>query len=430
MAYGYFELDPVQDLGIKQQYQSVFRTTPAPLHESHSVTSVAPFHEDPYPVKKHPDIYDKYHSVFRKTPSPIVHDYAHDVHAVKPLHNDLHAVKKPYEVNHYHYGHKHHYETHIPLKYPVNDHHHHEFEEFFGHPGDKIQKEILAINDPWLPDAHPVLATPSIPPVIEPYREFDVSHLKTKPKAHHFSHYNADYELFGNENYDYLDEPQGPGFTLPGTSFHENFGTKDVITPYIKNHDDFQTYYKSKSTKKPFIGNILLSTTKPKRPRPTKLSFKYKGRPAVKPTLAPLINLLTTLNPFKSKHKRPTKAPSIKKTTAQPSFLGTPLPKLPDLGEMTHGYKKFIDQQGNKAMGFINGLLGKSDKVQRDMAFSLIEDKAKAQRRLGFIDDKTKVSIATYDRPKTQFSSGGHRELSRLEQIKLLLKEARDRPLL
>ena len=64
-------------------------------------------------------------------------------------------------MKHHHYGHKHHFETHIPLKYPGIQHHrdplHNDFQHFFGHPGDKIQKEILSINDPWLPDSAPLI---------------------------------------------------------------------------------------------------------------------------------------------------------------------------------------------------------------------------------------------------------------------------------
>ena len=193
---------------------------------------------------------------------------------------------------------------------------------------------------------------------------------------------------------------------MPGTSFAENFKGQDgMLTPHhIKTqHDHFPNFYK---TKKPFVPSIqIASTTKPRHKKPTKVYKKHKGRP----TLAPLVNLLTTLNPFKG-HRRPgaSKPPSVKKVTAKPSFLGTPLPKIkPMLDDIEHGYKQFINQGGK----FFNGLFGSnSQQVQRRQGYTtLIEDKAAKPSRL---------------------SVGGQKELSRLERIKLLLKEAREQPLL
>lgn len=444
LSFGYFELDPVQDLDIKQKYNSVFRKHPKPHHEQevvHLPVTPEPFsyqhpkyHEDhhAHDVIRYPSVFDQYQSVFRKTPKPIIHD---DPYAIKkPRHDPLAP-----EVNHYHFGHKQPI-THIPLKYPIQDHHlEHEFEDFFGHPGDKIQEHILAINDPWLPEGAPLLTATASPPRLEPYKELDVSHLKKKKKPKH--HYD-DYEFFDHENYDDYDYdihngPQGPGFTLSGTNFEDNFKNIDVLAPSLKSPDHFLGHHKSKH---PFVPSLLLPST-PKPHHKHKPAHKHKHKhskakkpkfPALKTTLKPFVNLLTTLNPFHKKglfKKRPTKAPIkkttlsplVKKTTPQSSFLGTPIPSL---GDVASGYRQFIDNQGKSAMGLISGLFGSNEQsVQRRNGNAHLPPFVKANIKT--INMKSPSTTKT-----NKVIGGGHKELTRLEEIKLLLKEARDRPLL
>ena len=89
------------------------------------------------------------------------------------------------------------------------------------------------------------------------------------------------------------------------------------------------------------------------------------------------------------------------------------LPKLPKLKDLTSGYKSFIDEQGGKVRDFMNGLLGQGgDKVITDR----------------ISEDETSSGAETGD--FGPIISARHKELSQLEHIKILLKEARDQPLL
>merc|ERR1712062_596353 len=95
-------------------------------------------------------------------------------------------------------------------------------------------------------------------------------------------------------------------------------------------------------------------------------------------------------------------------TTTKPSILSTLMPKIPILDSISNGYNQFIDEQSGKLTNFVSGLFGKNDHKSSTNHFKM--------------DRSSSSSIP--------LSEGGLNELSQLEQIKLLLKENRDKPLL
>lgn len=409
----------------------VHNTTPKPFKTYNIPTHQPYYNPQPeeyfYPEPEpHKEIYSSSPLPYVSTPVPTTtHDpyfkpgFEFENHLVKPTiqpyqEEYLYAPVDPYVPKHHHLGHKHKYVTHKHLNYPYG----HGFDEygFMAEPGDKIQKHILHFNDPWLPRGPEVKVTPS-PPKYQPYKQYDLStyynYDGSSDNHHHddlafYKHEHAKRKIpidLGREkglktvqnafdNLDYLDDygdepyfqpskPRFPDiFDIPPSHYGTNFKTtqKPKVIKTIKTTKKPMVFHHStirptlQDLVKPLITTIGSTTTTKK---PFKLKFKPKGK------------VISTKRPFMLK---PTQTP-------KPSILSTIMPKIPILDQIP----SFIDEQGGKLTNFVTGLLGNSKSDQQP---SLKMDR------------------------KSLLSTGGHNELSQLEQIKLLLKENRDRPLL
>ena len=368
-------------------------------------------------------------------------DFENHLHYAKPVtiepaYQDeyLYAPVDPYVPKHHHLGHHHKYVTHKHLKYPYGHENH--FDGFSHQPGDQIQKHILHSNDPWLPKGPEVKVTPS-PPKYQPYKEYDLSSYYNYDGSdgssikynHHddlafYKHEHAKRKIpidLGREkglktvqdafdHLDYLDdyEPYFQPSDKPRFPDHFDIPTSDYGT-------NFDNGYKGKITLKTTVKPITSyhhSTIKP-------TSYHHS---TIRPTLQDLvkpnpttIGTTTTKKPFKLKFKPKgivisTKRPILSKptTTTKPSILSTLMPKIPILDSISNGYNQFIDEQSGKLTNFVSGLFGKNDHKSSTNHFKM--------------DRSSSSSIP--------LSEGGLNELSQLEQIKLLLKENRDKPLL
>ena len=137
-----------------------------------------------------------------------------------------------------------------------------------------------------------------------------MQHQHHQKDPYNYDNYDYDYGLYEND--------QSDGFKLHGTSYLENFEGEDIFNEYDLNYhhkgrtpSPFQPSYPITSkpsyhpiTSKPSYHHI---TSKPKKPHHHTTNniykFKHKAKrpkiPSIKTTIAPLVNLLTTLNPFK-----------------------------------------------------------------------------------------------------------------------------------
>ena len=99
------------------------------------------------------------------------------------------------------------------------------------------------------------------------------------------------------------------------------------------------------------------------------------------------------------------KLPNFSTTTKAPNLISTLVPKMPNLG-----LKKFIGQQGGKVMDFVSGLFGRNQEKDFKDRMMTVNEELKDQGSI--------------------MSQGGQSELTQLEQVQMLLKSARDKPLL
>ena len=125
---------------------------------------------------------------------------------------------------------------------------------------------------------------------------------------YHQQHHPKDPYLYDDYDYDYgnyENDHQSEGFKLHGTSYHENFEGEDNFNEYDLN------YHHKGRTPSPFKPSYPI-TSKPKKHHHHKSTknniykFKHKAKkpkiPSIRTTIAPLVNLLTTLNPFKGNY--------------------------------------------------------------------------------------------------------------------------------
>ena len=222
----------------------------------------------------------------------------------------------------------------------------------------------------------------------------------------HFSE-GADYEHFNWGDYELEKEPhkfndgfynlQDPALgsirpTLKDLKQEFARPPFQASTPIIKG-----TFKPSLITGKP-KGNVKTTTLKPKKPIKV---VKKKKKTTLKLPKLPKLNL-----------------PKIVTTTVAPStnLLSTLMPKIPNLGAVASGFhQEFIDKPIGRVRDFVTGIFGPKNSKEKEIS-----------ERTMFVNDNSDFE----ENFKEDFSEGGKQELTKLERIKMLLRDARDKPLL
>ena len=432
-------------------------TTPEPF-KTYNIPTHQPYY-NPQPEEYFYPAPEPHKIPYVSSPAPYVSTTTHDPYfqpgfefenhlhkpaTIQPAYQDeyLYAPVDPYVPKHHHLGHKHKYVTHKHLKYPYGHENHHDGSDFFTQPGDKIQKHILHFNDPWLPKGPKVKVTPS-PPKYQPYKEYDLS-----------SYYNYDGSDGSSNQYSHNDDlsfykHEHSKRKIPIDLGREK-GLKTVQDAFehLDYLDDYEPYYQPSPEKPRFPDIFDIPTSdygtnfengykgyKAKVPSTTTVKPTIYHHSTIRPTLqdlvkpfssvtTPTIGTTTTQKPFKLKFKPKGTVISTKRPillsqptkTPKPSILSTLMPKIPILDHISNGYTQFIDEQSGKLTNFVSGLFGgQNDRLSHNNAAGKSSSSFK-------MDRSSSSSIP--------LSTGGLNELSQLEQIKLLLKENRDKPLL
>ena len=396
-------------------------STPKPYVSTPTyVSTTAPYVSDTY------DPYFEPGFEFEPYKQPYQEDWPHDHgHPDDWQQAPYVPIKDPYAPVHHHTAHKYKYVSHKHLKYPYG-HDYHDPHDFITEPKDTIQKHLLHYNDdPWLPKGPKVKVTPT-PPTYQPYKQYDLSSYYNYDGSDDLSFYKHEHAKrkipidLGREKglktvqnaYEHLDYIDEYEYVPEAPKFPEIF---DIQKP------KFNQYSTEFTTKKPLK---IITSKKPASWNTTKKPIKVFNHSTIGPSLQDLVkpfstvSTTTTKKPFKLKFKPKgkvisTKRPILKLPTKTPipSILSTIVPKIPSLGDISEGYQSFIGEIGNS----LNGLFGKNGEKKMSPQTSLLNSQQKTDR----------ISSV-----QPLMSAGGHNELSQLEQIKLLLKENRDKPLL
>ena len=117
------------------------------------------------------------------------------------------------------------------------------------------------------------------------------------------------------------------------------------------------------------------------------------------------------------------KLPKIVATTMAPhtNLLSTLMPKIPNLGAVASDFQQsFIDKPIGRVRDFVSGLFGPRNS----------KDKEISERTISVNDNSNFEDNFHKENFKEDFSEGGKQELTKLERIKMMLRDARDKPLL
>ena len=353
----------------------------------------------------------------------------------------------PYAPKHHHYDHKFKYNTHQHLKYPV----HHKGTNIPSDPhGHDLLNQPLALaglHDPWLPQGGDFIKLkPSSHPTYKPYEEYDLS---THYKYEHSIPKKSFYESEHAKRNIPTDLGKTKGLDVVENALHDldHFGHAGGFEESDYLHYNWDDYELEKEPQKYSNGFYKLQSPALGSIRPTLKDLKQEfsrppfspSSPSIKGTFKPSLitgrpkGNVSTKKPVKvvKRKKKPIirlpklpklKLPKIVATTVAPPthFLSTIMPKIKNFGNMAQNLQQtFIEKPIGRVKDFVSGFFG--PKISKDSGLS---------DRTMSIDDNYSDFEEDFEESFEEFSEGGQKELTKLERIQMLLRLARDKPLL